>query len=70
MTSFTLKDLLRSTLAQVELSSDLPKDGPAFSELKTSLIRAIAELTVIRNEQSSVEHTEPFPVLSSRTRLD
>lgn len=70
MTSFTLKDLLRATLAQVELSSDLPQDSAAFSELKGSLVRAIAELTVIRDEQASVDHSAPAPALSSRTLLD
>lgn len=70
MTSFTLKDLLRSTLAQVELSSDLPKDSAAFSELKGSLVRAIAELTVIRDEQSMVDRGAPAPALQSPTHLD
>jgi len=68
MTSYTFRDLLRSTLAEVERSSDLPQDGPAFVGLRDSLIRAIAELAVLRNEQPDLDFTSAVPILESSKR--
>jgi hypothetical protein len=56
--SFELRDLLRSTLAGLEMSSEMSRDDPAFLELKSSLVRTIAELTLIREEQQIVSHSD------------
>lgn len=63
MTSYTFRDLLRSTLAEVERSTDLPQDAPALVGLRDSLIRAIAELTVMRNEQPALQLSRSVPIL-------
>lgn len=46
--SFTLMEILRATLAEVEQSLEVRKDDPAFLELQGSLVRAMAELSILR----------------------
>jgi hypothetical protein len=47
--SFSLIDVLRATLASVEESREVSQDDSAFRELRDSLVRAMAELTVLRS---------------------
>jgi hypothetical protein len=63
--SFELRDLLRSTLARLEMSSELSQDDPAFLELKNSLVRTIAELALIREEQPVVSNNDKIPSLQA-----
>jgi hypothetical protein len=51
-TSPYLIDLLRATLAQIELSSELSEQDVAIQELKAALLRSITELSVLRSEGS------------------
>lgn len=43
-----LVDLLRSTLRRLEASEDLRPDDPALLEIKSHILRAIAELEIRR----------------------
>lgn len=52
VTSHSLKEVLRATLSEVQRCSELPQDEPALVELRSSLVRAIAELAVLRNDQA------------------
>ena len=72
MKSITLKDLLRTTLADVERSAESRSDVRALSELKHSLVRSVAELDVKREEQPQTEteraaqdsHADPLAINS------
>lgn len=66
MTTATLNELLRTTLTEVERSTDLDEDDPAILGLKNSLVRSVAELAVKREEvpQSGAVH-EAHPVGAS-----
>lgn len=44
----TLVDVLRSTLRHLEESEELQPDDPALHEIKTTILRAIAELEISR----------------------
>jgi len=72
MKSITLRDLLRTTLTDLERSTESRSDVRALSELKNSLVRSVAELDVKREEQPQTEtdeaaqdsHAEPLTILS------
>jgi len=49
----TLIDVLRSTLRHLEESEELKPDDPALLEIKGSILRAIAELEIIRMNKRS-----------------
>jgi hypothetical protein len=49
-----LTEMLRSTLEDLEAAVALPQDDGAFSELKHSIVRSVAELAVKRDEEPSV----------------
>lgn len=44
-----LIDLLRSTLRRLEQTEDLRPDDPALLEIKSHILRAIAELEILRS---------------------
>jgi hypothetical protein len=44
-------DILRSTLARLEESPDVAHDDPAFVELKHTIVRALAELEMHKNQK-------------------
>jgi hypothetical protein len=67
--SFTLMEILRATLAEVERSSEVRKDDPAFQELKGSLVRAMAELSILR-DPAMADGTQPLPDVRSAPLLD
>jgi hypothetical protein len=72
----TLKliDILRMTLAEVELSSDPTKDAPALGAVKDSLLRAITELSVHRDtgtrDPLTIDAPQPLPADSAIEQLD
>ena len=68
--SFTLLDILRTTLTEVEQSTELPRTEPAFQELKVSLVRAMAELVILRSPEPSAELTQTVPILQPSETLD
>ena len=49
--SVTLKELLVTTLNDVEKSTNLNDDDPALVELKHSLVRSVAELDLKREQR-------------------
>jgi len=55
MKSITLKDLLRSTITEVERSTEPASDDHALAELKHSLVRSVAELDVQREQDPPLE---------------
>jgi hypothetical protein len=55
MTIVTLKGLLRTTLTEVERSTELGDNDPALVELKHSLVRSVAELEVKREQGSQID---------------
>lgn len=61
MMTATLNELLRTTLTEVERSTELHDDDPAILELKNSLVRSVAELAVKREE---------IPQTDSASRVD
>jgi hypothetical protein len=58
LTSPYLIDLLRATLAQIELSSEYSLDDPAIQELRNALLRSITELSLLRS-RPSMEPVQP-----------
>jgi hypothetical protein len=68
-TSFTLLEILRATLAEVERSSEVRRDDAAFRELKDSLVRAMAELSLLRNP-AAVDPNVPVPAVRQIRPLD
>jgi hypothetical protein len=56
--TFSLIDVLRATVASIEDSRDVPLDDPALQELRGSLVRAIAELTLLR-DKATIEPVTP-----------
>lgn len=44
--SYSLVEVLRSTLQKLEQNEDLASDDPALAELKGSIVRAITELEI------------------------
>jgi hypothetical protein len=47
-----LIDLLQATLKRLEQNQNLSSDDPALLELKQSIVRALAELELIRKEKT------------------
>jgi len=45
----TLIDSLRSTLKQIERDQEISPDEPAMRELKASILRAIAEMELLKD---------------------
>lgn len=43
-----LVDVLRSTLQHLEETEELKPDDPALQEIKATILRAIAELEIVR----------------------
>lgn len=50
--SHGLVEVLRSTIAQVEQNADLHPDDPAIVELKSSIVRTVAELEIAKLQKS------------------
>ncbi len=48
-----LLELLRSTLQHLEETEDLRPDDPALLEIKSSILRAIAELEIMRSPSAA-----------------
>lgn len=46
----TLVDVLRSTLRHLEETEELRPDDPALLEIKSSIVRAIADLEISRQQ--------------------
>lgn len=46
--SHRVVELLRSTIVQVEQTEDLRPDDPAIVELKSSIVRSVAELEMAK----------------------
>jgi hypothetical protein len=51
--SHSLVEVLRSTIAQVEQTADLRPDDPAIVELKSSIVRTVAELEIAKLQKST-----------------
>jgi hypothetical protein len=49
----SLVEILRSTLARVERSVDLSPDDPALAELRSLVLRLIAELEVAKARRAA-----------------
>lgn len=64
--SINLKDLLRTTLTDVEKSAESRSDDRALSELKHSLVRSVAELDVKREEQPQPQTETDQAALDNR----
>jgi hypothetical protein len=47
-----LFEVLRSTIVQVEETADLRADDPAIVELKSSIVRTVAELEIVKLQKS------------------
>lgn len=48
-----LVEILRSTLRHLEETEDLQPDDPALLEIKSSILRAIAELEIMRSPSAA-----------------
>jgi hypothetical protein len=51
--SHSLVEVLRSTIVQVEQNADLRPDDPAIVELKSSIVRTVAELEIAKLQKST-----------------
>jgi hypothetical protein len=51
----SLVELLRDTLAGVEESRLVQPDDPVFMDLKQNLVRAIADLEVVKSDKNKID---------------
>lgn len=63
-----LLDVLRTTLAIIQQTSELPQDSPASQDLRRSIVRAIGAISMLKNGEIRRERKQP-PAIPHRLKM-